>query len=70
MTKQTFYRYLGTNGTILTSIHIEGAYGVKLIKLVADSNKILKNINDNVTRNSVLVPEEEVKDWVEVSKHI
>lgn len=68
MTTQTFYRYLGTNGTLLTPIHIEGAYCVKLIKIIADSDKTL-TCDDGITkRNSVLVPEEEVSSWVEISK--
>ncbi len=68
MTKQIFYRYLGTNGTLLTPIHIEGVYSVKLIKIIADSDKIL-TCDDGITlRNSVLVPEEEVENWVEISK--
>ncbi len=68
MTKQIFYRYLGTNGTLLTLILIEGVYSVKLIKIIADSDKIL-TCDDGITwRNSVLVPEEEVEKWVEISK--
>jgi hypothetical protein len=58
MTKQVLYRYLGTNGTILTPIHLEGAYGVKLIKIIADSDKMLTCDNGITLRNSVLVPEE------------
>lgn len=68
MTKQVLYRYLGTNGTILTPIHLEGAYGVKLIKIIADSDKMLTCDNGITLRNSVLIPEEEVSNWVEVSK--
>lgn len=68
MTKQIYYRYLGTNGTLLSPIHIEGVYSVKLIKIIADPDKIL-TCDDGITRkNSVLVPEEEEKDWVEISK--
>lgn len=68
MTKQIYYRYLGTNGTLLSPIHIEGVYSVKLIKIIADPDKIL-TCDDGITKkNSVLVPEEEEKDWVEISK--
>ena len=66
MKKQVFYRYLGTNGILVTPIHLEGIYKVKLIKLIADPDKMLSK--DNILRNSVLIPEEEVEDWVEVSK--
>lgn len=68
MTKQTYYRYLGTNGTLLSPIHIEGVYSVKLIKIIADPDKILTCDNGITRKNSVLVPEEEEKDWVEISK--
>ena len=68
MTKQVLYRYLGTNGTLLTPIHLEGAYGVKLIKIIADSDKMLTCDGGETLLNSVLVPEEEVSNWVEVSK--
>lgn len=68
MTKQTFYRYLGTNGVLLTPIHLEGIYSVKLIKIIADNGKVLTNDNGITRKNSVLVPEEEVKDWAEISK--
>lgn len=68
MTKQIYYRYLGTNGTLLSPIHIEGVYSVKLIKIIADPDKILTCDNGITRKNSVLVPEEEEKDWVEISK--
>ena len=68
MRTQVFYRYLGTNGTLLTPIHLEGAYSVKLIKIIADSDKMLTCDGGNTLRNSVLVPEDEVSNWVEVSK--
>ena len=68
MTKRIYYHYLGTNGTILTPIHLEGAYGVKLIRIIADSDKMLTCDKGETLLNSVLVPEEEVSNWVEVSK--
>ena len=68
MTKQIYYRYLGTNGTLLSPIHIEGVYSVKLIKIIADPDKILTCDNGITRKNSVLVPEEQVSNWVEVSK--
>ena len=68
MTKQVFYRYLGTNGTILSPIHLEGIYSVKLVKIIADSSKMLTNNNGITLRNSVLVPLEEENDWVEINK--
>lgn len=68
MIKRIYYHYLGTNGTILSPIHIEGAYCVKMIKIIADPDKMLTCDDGKTLRNSVLVPEEEENDWVEISK--
>lgn len=68
MTKQIYYRYLGTNGIVLTPIYLEGVYGVKLIKIIADSDKMLTCDGGQTLKNSVLVPEDEVANWVEVNK--
>ena len=65
MTRQVLYQYLGTNGTILSPIHLEDIYYVRKIHLFADEGKQLtKNGKDLVT--SIIVPEEEEQDWNEV----
>ena len=51
MTKTVLYEYLGTNGTLLTPIHLEDIYYTKDGK-----NKCV----------SVIIPEEELDEWKEV----
>ena len=59
MTKIVMYEYLGTNGTILSPIHLEDIYYVRKLQLLADNNKRLtKNGKDFV--QSVVIPEDEL----------
>lgn len=65
MTKTILYKYLGTNGTIVSPVHLEDVYYVRLVKLTAASGKTLtKDRRKFVT--VVTVPEEEVDQWIEV----
>ena len=65
MTKIVMYEYLGTNGTILSPIHLEDIYYVRKLQLLADNNKRLtKNGKDFV--ESVVIPEDELDQWKEV----
>ena len=64
MTKQVIYKYLGTNGVIESPVHLEDIYYVRMIRLVADSGKMLSNGTEK--HYAVRVPEEEVENWVEV----
>lgn len=64
MTKEIFYLYLGTNGTILSPVHLEDTYYMRKIRLTADKGKILSKNGQNKC-TTVLVPEEEVSDWSE-----
>jgi hypothetical protein len=65
MIKETLYQYLGTNGTLLTPIHLEGIYSVKKVKLTAEKGKRLTK-DYNTFYNSIIVPEKEVGEWFEV----
>lgn len=66
MKKELLYHYLGTNGTITSPVHLEDIYYVRKLKLTADKGKIL---TDGNTRNfSVIIPEEELDKWEEISK--
>lgn len=69
MTKQVFYKYLGTNGVIVSPIHLEDIYYIRNIQLTADVGKLLTKDNKNFI-TQIIVPEEEVDDWVEVDKKI
>lgn len=65
MTKIVMYEYLGTNGTILSPIHLEDIYYVRKLQLLADNNKRLtKNGKDFV--QSIVIPEDELDQWKEV----
>lgn len=64
MKKEIIYKYLGTNGVIESPVHLEDIYYVRSVRLYADQGK--KLYNGEVYRSVVKVPEDEVKDWVEV----
>lgn len=63
MLKDTQYKYLGTNGVIISPVHLEDIYYIKQIKLIADDGKYLTNGEKKV--KTILVPEEEVELWHE-----
>lgn len=63
MDKVTMYRYLGTNGVVDTPVHLEGIYYVRMVKLIADPDRILTNGSLKVSQ--ILVPEDEVDNWYE-----
>lgn len=65
MTKEVLYLYLGTNGSILSPVHLEDTYYQRRLKLTADAGKFLtKNGKDKVP--SVIIPEEDLDLWSEV----
>lgn len=64
MTTQVFYRYLGTNGVLETTIHLEDIYYVRMIGLQADPGMILTDGTRELF--SIKVPEDEVGNWREI----
>ncbi len=64
MKKHVQYVYLGTNGTIISPVHLEDVYYTRRITLEADAGKVLVNGQKKV--KTITVPEEEVQDWKEV----
>lgn len=66
MTKETWYRYLGTNGVINSPVHLEDIYFIRLAMLRPSAGKALTNGIEK--RMSVLVSEEEVDLWYEVDE--
>lgn len=64
MEKSIFYQYLGTNGTILSPVFLEGAYCVKKVQLLAGKGMLLTNGAEY--KISITVPEGEVDKWKEV----
>lgn len=67
MKKRVLYHYLGTNGTILSPVHLEDTYYVRKLELQADEGKYLTK--DGTTYQvRVVIPEGELSDWYEVDK--
>lgn len=65
MTKTLYYNYLGENGTLLTTIYLDGIYSVKKYMIDADEGKVLTKNGLNF-KTQVLVPESEVDEWYEI----
>lgn len=65
MVKTVLYEYLGTNGTVLTPVHLEDIYYIRKLKLQADNGKRLTKDGKNKVI-SIIIPEEELSEWKEV----
>ena len=65
MKKEILYNYLGTNGTILSPVFLEGIYCVRKVRLTAESGKRLTN--DGVHfYSTIVISENELSNWYEV----
>lgn len=67
MTKQVLYKYLGTNGVIVSPVHLEDIYYVRMIRLMADSDKQLTKDGTSFSQ-VVTVSEDEASEWYEVDR--
>lgn len=67
MTKEVLYKYFGTNGTILTTVHLEDVYYIRMLSIAADDDKQLTK-NGKQFYRSIIIPEEELLQWYEVSR--
>lgn len=67
MKKEVLYEYLGTNGTIVSPIHLEDIYYVRKLRLIADKGYILKNKDNGALREVVIIPELDFNSWEEIS---
>lgn len=65
MKKRLYYNYLGDNGTLLTTIHIEGAYHIKKYMIDADKGKMLTK-DGIILKTQALIPESEINEWYEI----
>lgn len=65
MKKEVLYHYLGTNGTILSPVHLEDIYYVRKLKLTADARKRLTK-DGEVLYTTVTIPENELYEWFEI----
>lgn len=66
MTKQVLYTYLGTNGTITSPVHLEDIYYTVSYRLTAEGKRKLTKDNKTFV-TSIVVAEDEIKDWREVA---
>lgn len=65
MTKITYYKYLGTNGTIVTPVHLEDIYYIRLLHLVADKGKKLTR-DGKFFYKEITIAEDDLNEWSEV----
>jgi hypothetical protein len=65
MTKTLNYVYLGTNGTIISPVHLEDVYYTRRYQLRADQGKFLTKDGLNFYKEFI-VGEDDVDNWVEV----
>lgn len=65
MTKTVLYVYLGTNGTIISPVHLEDIYYTRRYSLEAESGKVLTK-DGKTFFSHVQIPEDELSSWREV----
>ena len=65
MIKEVLYQYLGTNGTILSPVHLEDVYYVRKYKLHAANGKHLTKDGQNFVLTAI-IPEDELDEWREI----
>lgn len=64
MKRQVLYLYLGTNGSILSPVHLEDTYYTRFVRITADAKHYLTDGTRKVF--SITVPENEAFLWHEV----
>lgn len=65
MKKVVYYKYVGTNGTITSPVHLEDIYYIRLLRLIADEGKKLTR-DGKFFHSAITIPEEELEEWSEV----
>lgn len=65
MTKEVLYLYLGTNGTILSPVHLEDIYYVRKLRLTPAPGKLLTR-DGKTLLPSATIAEADLNDWYEV----
>lgn len=66
MVKNILYKYLGTNGVIISPVFLEGIYSIKIYQLIAEPGKTLTNGINRV--QSIEVPFNELEQWKEIGE--
>lgn len=64
MQRTVLYKYLGTNGTLITPIHLENIYSVQLVRLMAENGKMLTDGKQLI--KMVEIPIAEEANWREI----
>ena len=64
MTKEVLYLYVGTNGTILSPVHLEDTYYMRRLRITSAQGKFLVK-NGKVMGTTATIPEEELELWSE-----
>lgn len=65
MTKEVLYLYVGTNGSILSPVHLEDTYYIRKLRLRADEGKALTKNGKDVYL-AIVIPEDEFDLWYEI----
>lgn len=65
MTKEVLYLYMGTNGSILSPVHLEDTYYTRRLRLRADEGKALTKNGKDVYL-TIVIPEDELDLWYEI----
>lgn len=65
MTKEILYLYLGTNGSILSPVHLEDTYYSRRLRITANEGKRLTKDGVHFYETTV-IPEDELELWSEV----
>lgn len=65
MKKEVLYNYLGTNGSILSPVHLEDIYYIRKLRIIADENKQLTKDGKNCYYSQIIA-EDELGDWYEI----
>jgi hypothetical protein len=65
MTKEVLYLYTGTNGSILSPVHLEDTFYARRLRLTATEGKQLTK--DGVKLyDTIVIPEDDVDLWREI----
>lgn len=64
MKKIKKYKYIGRNGTITTSVIIDGAMKIDMLYLIADEGKVLTN--GEIECHSITIYAEDLDKWTEI----
>lgn len=65
MTKEVLYLYIGTNGSILSPVHLEDIYYIRKLRLRASEGKALTKNGKDVYL-TIVIPEDELDLWYEI----